>query len=260
MRPPCVFPKLHLCKGSGEGGILRAAGVDADPDRASSLEQVSNAHLPEMDGMQKAQNLMDSVMNEFYEYQLASYLYAYTSFMEIMLLKDFDAAPTVAEKMDGYAQKYSELYTDCRAQIAAYQKTAIESQLIGGLGNVAKTVGKTLANVPILSKGPVDEAMINAGEALGKHNQEAVAKKLEKFAPLEDSRMGTFIDNAHKLDLLYMKMTEKEKEALYEKLEHPERVVKCPRCGNEIIYERRGNSIAVECKTPKFIYGGMRGL
>ena len=66
MRLPCAFRKLHLCKGSGEGGILRTAGVDADPDRASPLEQVSNAHLPEMDGMQKAQNLMDSVMNEFY--------------------------------------------------------------------------------------------------------------------------------------------------------------------------------------------------
>lgn len=105
--------------------------------------------------------------------------------------------------MDGYARKYSELYADCHSQIAAYQKTAIEAQLIGGLGNVAKTIGKTLANVPILSKGPVDEALINAGKALGKHNQGAVAKKLEKFAPLEDSRMGTFIDNVCKLDLLY---------------------------------------------------------
>lgn len=154
-------------------------------------------------GAQKAQTLLDSVMTEFYEYQLASYLYAYTSFMEIMLQKNFDAAPAVAEKMNGYAQKYSELYADCHSQIAAYQRTAIEAQLIGGLGSVAKTVGKTLANVPILSKGPVDEALINAGEALGKHNQGAVAKRLEKFAPLEDSRMGTFIDNVRKLDLLY---------------------------------------------------------
>lgn len=55
-------------------------------------------------------------------------------------------------------------------------------------------------------------------------------------------------------------MTEKDYEALDEKLNHPEKKVKCPRCGNEIIYEKRGNSIAVECKTPKCIYGGVRGL
>ena len=154
-------------------------------------------------GAQKAQTLLDSVMTEFIEYQLASYLYAYTSFMEIMLQKNFEAAPAVAEKMIGYAQKYSELYADCHSQIANYQRTALEAQFIGGLGNVAKAVGKKLANVPVLSKGPVDEALINAGESLGKHNQDAVAKKLEKFAPLEDSRMGAFIDNVRRLDLLY---------------------------------------------------------
>ena len=55
-------------------------------------------------------------------------------------------------------------------------------------------------------------------------------------------------------------MTKKEYEALWEKLDHPEKKVICPRCGNEIIYEIRGNSIAVECKSPNCIYGGIRGL
>lgn len=55
-------------------------------------------------------------------------------------------------------------------------------------------------------------------------------------------------------------MNENDRAALDEKLNSPEKVVKCPRCGNDIIYEKRGNSIAVECKTPKCIYGGVRGL
>ena len=95
------------------------------------------------------------------------------------------------------------MYGDCHAQIAAYQRTAIEAQLIGGLGNVAKVVGQKLASVPVLSKGPVDEALINAGESLGKHNKDTIAKKLEKFSPLEDSRMGVFVDNVRKIHLLY---------------------------------------------------------
>jgi len=146
---------------------------------------------------------MDSVMNEFYEYQLASYLYAYTSFMEVMLQKNFEAAPAVAEKMAAHAKKYTDLYTECRSQIASYQRSAIEAQLLGGLGNVAKTVGQKIASVPVLSKGPVDEALISAGESIGKFNKDAVAKKLEVFAPLEDSRMLTFIENVRRLDLLY---------------------------------------------------------
>lgn len=57
-----------------------------------------------------------------------------------------------------------------------------------------------------------------------------------------------------------MYMTEEEKKALWEKLHNPAKTVICTRCGNEIIYEERGNSIAVECKTPKCIFGGIRGL
>ena len=120
-----------------------------------------------------------------------------------MLQKNFEAAPAVAEKMTAHAKKYTELYHECRSLIANYQRTAIETQLLGGLGSVAKTVGQKIASVPVLSKGPVDEALISAGESIGRLNKDAVAKKLEAFAPLEDSRMMTFIENVRRLDLLY---------------------------------------------------------
>lgn len=55
-------------------------------------------------------------------------------------------------------------------------------------------------------------------------------------------------------------MTEEDYKALDQKLNNPEKEVKCPRCGNDIIYEKRGNSVAVECKTKNCIYGGIRGL
>lgn len=57
-----------------------------------------------------------------------------------------------------------------------------------------------------------------------------------------------------------MVMNDVEKKALREKLDNPEKKIVCPRCGNEIIYERRGNSIAVECKTKDCIFGGIRGV
>lgn len=55
-------------------------------------------------------------------------------------------------------------------------------------------------------------------------------------------------------------MTEEDYKALDQKLNNPEKEVKCPRCGNDIIYEKRGNSVAVECKTKNCIYGGIRGF
>ena len=53
---------------------------------------------------------------------------------------------------------------------------------------------------------------------------------------------------------------ETEWEALDRKILNPEVDVVCPRCGNEIICEERGNSIAVECLSDDCIFGGIRGL
>ncbi len=57
-----------------------------------------------------------------------------------------------------------------------------------------------------------------------------------------------------------MILNEKEKSALKEKLRHPEKKVVCPRCGKEILYFKRGNSIAAECEDQTCIFGGIRGL
>jgi len=54
--------------------------------------------------------------------------------------------------------------------------------------------------------------------------------------------------------------TEAEWDALDEKMDYPDRVVLCPRCGNEIAYEEPGNSISVYCLTEDCIFGGLRGL
>ena len=59
---------------------------------------------------------------------------------------------------------------------------------------------------------------------------------------------------------LFMDMTNREKEALWYKMDHPDESVKCPRCGGEILYVTRGNSISIECEKDDCIFGGIRGI
>jgi len=54
--------------------------------------------------------------------------------------------------------------------------------------------------------------------------------------------------------------TEEEWDALWDKLDNPEKDVLCPRCGNEIIYKEVGDSISIECLTEGCIFGGIRGI
>lgn len=54
--------------------------------------------------------------------------------------------------------------------------------------------------------------------------------------------------------------TKIEWDALWEKLDNPDKTVICPRCGNEIVYEEIGNSTSVACLTENCIFGGIRGI
>jgi len=59
---------------------------------------------------------------------------------------------------------------------------------------------------------------------------------------------------------MVMILNDEERKAIGRKLDNEKERVICPRCGNELIFERRGYSIAIECKTENCIRGGLRGL
>ena len=154
---------------------------------------------------QNAQEMLGSVMTEFYEYQLACNIYSFASFIDVMLQRNFEKASldAVALKIDEYAKHYSELYTACHAQIENYQRTAVEAQVMDGIGGIATFFGKAIASIPILRDGSVDEILIGAGQSIGKQNDEALRKSLEKFEQIEDSKMGPFVENVRTVNLLY---------------------------------------------------------
>ncbi len=54
--------------------------------------------------------------------------------------------------------------------------------------------------------------------------------------------------------------SEKERKALMEKLEAPNKDVICPRCGKRLVYIRKGNSCAVICETPNCLRDAIRGI
>lgn len=56
------------------------------------------------------------------------------------------------------------------------------------------------------------------------------------------------------------KMTDEESAALDEKMNHPEKEVRCPRCGNLIDFVDGGNWSKFFCKTEGCIECSIRGI
>ena len=153
---------------------------------------------------QAVRGMLNAVADEFREYQLSCYLYAFSTFLDVVLQGRFDdeTLKAVSEKLQTYGQRYTQLYDRCRAQLEGYQKSAVDVWLRDGLGNVARTVGKALSNVPILRDGPVDEALTQAGDQLKQLNKNDLSACLQALEPLHDHRMATFAENIATLDHL----------------------------------------------------------
>ncbi len=139
---------------------------------------------------------VDSITTNFAEYQLACYLYAYSTFLDTVLRKDFEegSIDSCRSKIIRIAEDYDALFRECRAQIASYQRSSVGNKMVGGIGKTADTLGKAIRSIPVIEKGQVDELLLNAGDVLRDVNKDTVKAQVNNLEVLENNRMGDFLN------------------------------------------------------------------
>ena len=139
---------------------------------------------------------VDSITTNFAEYQLACYLYAYSTFLDTVLRKDFEegSIDSCRSKIIRIAEDYDALFRECRAQIASYQRSSVGNKMVGGIGKTADTLGKAIRSIPVIEKGPVDELLLDAGDVLRDANKDTVKAQVNNLEVLENNRMGDFLN------------------------------------------------------------------
>lgn len=137
-----------------------------------------------------------SITTNFAEYQLACYLYAYSTFLDTVLRKDFEeeSIGSCRSKIIRIAEDYDALFRECRAQIASYQRSSVGNKVVGGIGKTAGTLGKAIRSIPVIEKGSMDELLLNAGDVLRDVNKDTVKAQVNNLEILENNRMGDFLN------------------------------------------------------------------
>ena len=152
-----------------------------------------------------AEKQLNAVTEGFKEYQLALFLHGFSSFLDVMLLENFesDYLEGICRKIEGYSFEYRQLYTQCYDQLQAYFNSSVQARLLKGLKVTSKAAGKAIANTPILNKGPVDEALIQAGSRL---EQDELKRKMQQMKTLIAHQGGStrpFVENIEAINHLY---------------------------------------------------------
>lgn len=159
---------------------------------------------------QSVKNKIKKIYSEFKDYQLALYIFSFASFIEIMLLGNFNSEylNSISSQIEALSLKYRELYTKCYNIIEGYTNTSMESHLIKGLSGISKISGELISKVPVVSKSEIDETLIETSERLGKFESNKMNKILKDFSEVRSSQVRVFIDNINKLNELYNKPLE----------------------------------------------------
>ena len=140
---------------------------------------------------------LQSVQDQFKDYQLALYLLGFSSFLEVMLLGNFDAdyLTGISDKLEKYSLKYRELYTKCYDEIESYSSTSVQSSMLKGIAKASTSVGKFVEKIPVISKGQADEALIAAGAKLVELNDGKLRRQMLSLIEHQSNSIRPFIEN-----------------------------------------------------------------
>lgn len=150
-------------------------------------------------------NKMEKIYSQFKDYQLALYIFSFASFIEIILLGNFNVEylNNTSNKIESLSLKYRELYTECYNIIEGYASTSMESHLLNGLAKISKTSGQLISKVPVVNKSPIDGVLMETGERLEKFESNKTNKTLKNFIDARSSQVQLFVDNINTVNKLY---------------------------------------------------------
>ena len=180
-------------------------------------KQIVNAfeNTKQIHAYQKADKFKHKLEHYFKYYQLSSYIYAYASFLEVILGNNYSAEylDYISGKIRDYSYQYRTDYTNCYNELEKYMKGSLEAVALNGLGKAGKAAGKAIGKIPVLNKGPVDNALIAAGSSIRRLGSKHGKNAMRDFRNKRDAGIRMFLGNIDAIN----EMCNKPMEILFDK-------------------------------------------
>ena len=153
---------------------------------------------------------LDKVLDYLKDCQLATYIHAFSLFLEPMLTQNFKPAKLAdaVAKIEADSLAYRELYTECYNALEAGTADTVDATLLGGIASVGKLLGRAIANTPVGDHTLIDEALEGAGESIGKFNDKQSEKLIEKLHWAKTPDVAPFMQSVKEIDTLYNRTTQ----------------------------------------------------
>lgn len=148
---------------------------------------------------------MADIQGDFKDYQLSIYLYAYASFLGVMLLENYNEnfLNEIVQNIKNYSYQYRELYTQTYNYIEQNINSSLEHKLAGGVGNITSQAGKLVGRVSFLKKKNIDQQFSKTAGKIEDYTLSNMEKMLGTLVENQSSHVRPFIDSINQLNRAY---------------------------------------------------------
>lgn len=156
-------------------------------------------------GGQKVKATLNKTMARLNDYQLALYTFSFSSFLEVILLENFDTnyLNSIACKIQEYSDDYANLYKKCAKKIEKDSNTSLEGHALKGLSKLSSGAGKIIEKIPVISKSQLDESLLKAGDILQNVDTNRTQNIMQILADSQTNYIRAFVENIYTIDKLY---------------------------------------------------------
>lgn len=185
---------------------------DAEQDIIFFKEQIvsifEDKELIDLDAATEKRAL--KILSLLKDYQIAVYLFSFSSFLEALLLENYNKEylNAVAKKIDDRSIEYRKIYTAAYNQLEGQGRGTLEQQLLEIFSGAGSYLGKAIEKTPVGDITPIDEALIGMSKNLDRIKKSQIHVLMENMPSAKVVDVKPFVEGIVNVNKLFNKKAE----------------------------------------------------
>ncbi len=161
-------------------------------------------HLPSVFFDQALQDAMSKIADNFQDYNTALYLFAFSSYLEVMLLGNFcgDYLNSVAHRAKEYQTNYQKQFEKCRDFMVKVSEGSVQTKIQNVVGQSGKCLSNLMEKSSFLKKDSMSDWFKNSSEKLLKDKENKIARLIAEFETSRGDGGELFLDSIRNVEVI----------------------------------------------------------
>lgn len=145
------------------------------------------------------------IEKKFKYYRLSLYTFSLSSLTEILLSGNFKESyiEEIKDEIQKMTDTYRSLFDESSRYLEKIGSSALEANVLKGVGTAGKAVGKFIGSIPLIKEGPVDEFLQDNGAHIKKNAIDMEKEAVYRFASISNPGTRVFMDKMEDMIQIY---------------------------------------------------------